>query len=240
MNMNKPGSTIRVEFPPGNVIPAVIGEYRGEDATWLISVSGSRALLSSKSKDIFIAEIAKRCSTLNEQTPNGTFVLSSGQIINYTKVKMNDTQTGASSMDSNSLSGQSRKPGSVILTDSPPLRYMGYREIVRPLEGTKNDEDKVGVQLLPPGPLEEIARVLDFGAKKYASWNWAKGIKFSRVYGAALRHLWAWYRGEDNDPETGLSHLAHAGCCVLFLLQYIRTKRSFDDRPVKELSDENA
>jgi hypothetical protein len=101
-------------------------------------------------------------------------------------------------------------------------------------EGLKYDNDKIGVHLLPPGPLLDIARVLDYGATKYAPYNWTKGIKYSRVYGAALRHLWAWYRGEDNDPETGISHLAHAGCCVLFLLQYTSTRKEFDDRPVEE------
>jgi hypothetical protein len=107
-------------------------------------------------------------------------------------------------------------------------------EEVKEEAGVKFDNGKVGVHLLPPGPLLEIAAVLDFGAKKYAAYNWTNGIAYSRVYGAALRHLWAWFRGEDSDPETGLSHLAHAGCCVLFLLQYVRTRQSFDDRPVKE------
>jgi hypothetical protein len=105
-------------------------------------------------------------------------------------------------------------------------------------EGKKFDGEKVGAHLLPPGPLLEIAEILDFGAKKYDAWNWSKGIKYSRVYAATLRHLWAWYRGEDNDPETGKSHLAHAGCCILFLLQYVRTRRSYDDRPIEQLSDE--
>lgn len=84
----------------------------------------------------------------------------------------------------------------------------------------------------------EIAKVLDFGAKKYDSWNWSKGIAWSRVYGALLRHLFAWWRGEDRDPESGLSHLAHAGCCLVFLLQYNLTRRSYDDRPTKELANE--
>lgn len=120
-----------------------------------------------------------------------------------------------------------------------PGSWVGIPPPGRPflLEGAKLDTGKVGLDLLPPEPLIQIARVLDFGAKKYASYNWAKGIKYSRVYSAALRHLFAWWKGEDVDPETGLSHLAHAGCCVLFLLQYELSKRDFDDRPVKEYSD---
>jgi hypothetical protein len=112
----------------------------------------------------------------------------------------------------------------------------GAGELVK--VGVKYDIGKVGVHLLPPEPLVEIARVLDFGAKKYAAYNWTNGINYSRVYGAALRHLWSWWRGEDLDPETGLSHLAHAGCCVLFLLQYTKNRKTFDDRPVKEYGTE--
>lgn len=87
-------------------------------------------------------------------------------------------------------------------------------------QGTKNDAGKLGTHLLPTAPLESIARVLDFGAAKYAPNNWRKGLAYSRVYGAILRHLWSWWRGEDNDRETGLPHLAHAGCEILFLLDY--------------------
>lgn len=93
---------------------------------------------------------------------------------------------------------------------------------------------------MPPDPLIQIAKVLDFGAKKYDAYNWAKGIKYSRVYSALLRHVFAWWKGENNDPETGLPHLAHAGCCLLFLLQYDLTRRQFDDRPVKEYATDKA
>lgn len=74
--------------------------------------------------------------------------------------------------------------------------------------------------------------MLAFGAGKYAPRNWEQGITYSRVWSAAMRHLTAWWQGEDSDVETGLSHLAHAGCCVLFLLAF--TKRgmaTLDDRP---------
>jgi len=97
-------------------------------------------------------------------------------------------------------------------------------------EGTKFDGDKIPLHLLPTPALEEIAKVLDFGQKKYDSWNWAKGMKWTRLIGACMRHLFAWARGESIDPETGLSHLAHLGCCVLFLLQYELSNLGEDDR----------
>jgi transcription elongation factor Elf1 len=97
-------------------------------------------------------------------------------------------------------------------------------------KATKHDGDKVPVELLPSEALEEIAKVLAFGKKKYDAWNWAKGFKWTRLIGAAIRHLYAYQRGEDKDPESGLSHIAHAGCCILFLLQYDISKLGEDDR----------
>lgn len=73
-----------------------------------------------------------------------------------------------------------------------------------------------------------------FGEKKYDAYNWTKGIKYRRVYSALLRHLWAWWRGDTFDKETGLNHLAHAMCCLMFLLHYSWNSEhyaEFDDRP---------
>lgn len=60
--------------------------------------------------------------------------------------------------------------------------------------------------------------------------NWRKGFTWGRLSGAALRHLFAWIGGEDKDPESGLSHLAHAGCCVLFALTHELQGLGTDDR----------
>lgn len=98
-------------------------------------------------------------------------------------------------------------------------------------EGKKFDDGKIRVELLPIRPQLAEAEVLTFGAKKYDDRNWEKGILWSRCYGAALRHLFAWWGGQDNDPETGLSHLAHARCCISFLLEYLETHRELDNRP---------
>lgn len=95
---------------------------------------------------------------------------------------------------------------------------------------TKYDSDKVRLELLSPIALMEIGKVLTQGAKKYEDHNWRKGFKWSRLLGAALRHLMAFIGGQDKDPETGLSHLAHLGCCVLFLLEHEVTHKELDDR----------
>lgn len=97
-------------------------------------------------------------------------------------------------------------------------------------KGQKFDRDKIPMELLPTEALREIAKVLRFGAKKYDPWNWKKGMRWSRLAGAALRHLYAWLEREDKDPESDLSHLAHLGCCVLFLLAYETLGIGIDDR----------
>ena len=97
------------------------------------------------------------------------------------------------------------------------------------LGGIKHDTSKLPLELLPFEALESIAEVLKFGATKYEAHNWRKGFKWSRLLGASLRHLFAWARGEGKDPETGYSHLAHAGCCVLFLLAHEINNYGEDD-----------
>jgi hypothetical protein len=76
-----------------------------------------------------------------------------------------------------------------------------------------------------------VGQVLTFGKKKYAAHNWRKGIQISRLMAACLRHVLAFNSGEDFDPETGLSHLYHASCCLMFASELIETKREeVDDR----------
>lgn len=96
--------------------------------------------------------------------------------------------------------------------------------------GTKHDGEKVRLELLSPIAINEIAKALTFGAKKYDANNWRKGIAWSRLLGASLRHIMAFMSGEDKDPESGLSHLAHAGCCIMFLLEQEARKKDLDDR----------
>lgn len=102
-------------------------------------------------------------------------------------------------------------------------------------EGTKYDAGKPKMELLSPIALTEIAKVLTFGSIKYQAHNWRKGISWSRVLGAALRHLMAFINGEDKDPESGLSHLAHASCCLMFLLEYEVRHKELDDRYKSEV-----
>ena len=96
--------------------------------------------------------------------------------------------------------------------------------------GLKNDQDKLPYNLLDRTALDEVARVLAFGAVKYSAENWRGGIQYSRLIGAALRHMMAVSDGEDFDPETGLPHAAHAMCSMMFLLWMMRHRPDLDDR----------
>lgn len=100
-----------------------------------------------------------------------------------------------------------------------------------PTEGRKDDQTKPPLHLIAPDFLYAIADILDFGQKKYAPRNWEKGMDWSRVYRAAIGHLFDWFMRKGPDPETGKSHLWHAACCVMFLVCYEIRGVGTDDRP---------
>lgn len=100
------------------------------------------------------------------------------------------------------------------------------------IEGVKFDGGKPRYDLLPPEFLEATAVVLTFGAEKYAPRNWEKGMSWGRVFSALMRHMWAWWRGQKADTETGFSHLHHAAACLAFLIAYEARGAGEDDRPI--------
>ena len=101
--------------------------------------------------------------------------------------------------------------------------------------GARLNDGKVPLDLIPLSAMIECARVFDYGRNKYAAWNWAKGMDWSVPYGCLLRHMAAWFDGEDNDPESGLPHLGHAMCNLVMLSTFARTYREGDDRPARWL-----
>ena len=94
----------------------------------------------------------------------------------------------------------------------------------------KHDADKSRVDLIDPDWLIGVGNVLKFGANKYADHNWRRGFKFSRLIAACFRHLLAIMRGEDIDPESGLPHVDHLSCSVMFLAWHLKNKPELDDR----------
>jgi len=84
--------------------------------------------------------------------------------------------------------------------------------------------------LIPVYPMREVARVYGLGASKYAARNWELGYEWSKSYGALQRHINAFWAGEDRDPDSGLSHLAHAVFHCLAMMEWARTHPEKDDR----------
>jgi hypothetical protein len=84
--------------------------------------------------------------------------------------------------------------------------------------------------------LEGLVHVLEYGAKKYARDNWKKGMPVTQVTESLMRHLFAFLRGEDVDPESGCRHISHVMCNTMFLEYILREKPHYDDRkPTTEL-----
>jgi len=115
-----------------------------------------------------------------------------------------------------------------------PKKDEGLQRETIPSTGTKYDDGKLRMDLIPSQMIEGLAKVFTDGAKKYEDRNWEKGIKYTKLYAAILRHLLAWFRREDNDVEFNRSHLWNAmwGCGALafyslFPIKYMK----FDDRP---------
>lgn len=97
-------------------------------------------------------------------------------------------------------------------------------------EAVRHDQGKTDWSLLPIKAIELVLQVLMFGAKKYGRDNWKSGFHYRRCYNSCQRHLAAWIELEDNDKESGLPHLAHAVCSLLFLITYQYFGTGVDDR----------
>jgi len=95
----------------------------------------------------------------------------------------------------------------------------------------KKDDNKYDPTMLTLEMVELVSRVRQFGAKKYARNNFKiTGFKYTRSLAAALRHIFAFLNGEDNDPESGLSHLGHAICSIEHCIYDTKNHPENDDR----------
>lgn len=92
-------------------------------------------------------------------------------------------------------------------------------------------QGKIRYDLIAPYSLEQLAKVYTYGTIKYDDDNWWKGLKWkAEVFGCITRHIWKWFRGEKNDDESGLHHLAHAAWNCFALMEYERCGLGIDDR----------
>lgn len=127
--------------------------------------------------------------------------------------------------------GRERVPSlpndTIVLLEREGELPLSDENAVKPVEniGVKHDAGKDRFDLLDPDFERAIVKVLTFGAKEYGDHNFKK-VKdpYDRYYAALRRHLNDWRRGENTDPNTGESHLAHVICNALFLMHFDREK----------------
>lgn len=106
------------------------------------------------------------------------------------------------------------------------------REDILKVQGHKDDVGKERYDLIPHGPLREFAKLWTMGARKYADHNWRKGILYSRLFSAMMRHAWAFWGGESFDPD-GQHHLDSVAWCAFVLREFEMNPTEylhFDDR----------
>lgn len=102
--------------------------------------------------------------------------------------------------------------------------------VVNAKTGAEKGSKAQRYDLIPWEAVGQIAEIYEFGSRKYADHNWRKGYDWSLSYAALQRHLAAFWEGENNDPESGLPHMAHAGWHCLALLTFMREHPELDNR----------
>lgn len=98
------------------------------------------------------------------------------------------------------------------------------------MTATKHDSGKLRYDLIPPEAMSALASILTAGAARYGERNWEAGFDWGRLFGAAQRHLWQFWAGEDVDPESGQPHLHHALANLAFLVAHQDRRLGRDDR----------
>lgn len=104
--------------------------------------------------------------------------------------------------------------------------------IVDPKTGGEKGSKLARYDLIPPHVLHALAEHYGRGARKYADRNWERGYRWGLSFAALLRHLFAWWGGEDVDEETGSSHMVAVAWHAFALAEFQRTGKGTDDRPV--------
>lgn len=96
-------------------------------------------------------------------------------------------------------------------------------DVIEKEKGRKDDKDKLRFDLISPFALEEIAKVLSFGANKYGDRNWEKGLSYDRLLGAMYRHINAFQQGNIIDSDNGCHHMASVAFCAMAILHFHKT-----------------
>lgn len=102
------------------------------------------------------------------------------------------------------------------------------------LKGDRFNEGKLKWGLVSFEALRPMVEVLEFGANKYSSWNWTKGLKYTEICESLLRHIYSFLSREDEDKESKLYHVGHILCNAMFLSYMFLFKKDMDDRHIDE------
>jgi hypothetical protein len=123
------------------------------------------------------------------------------------------------------------------MTKPKPKRKVNVKKLK---EGIKFDAGKARIELVAPELIFAVATIGTFGAIKYFDRNWEQGMGWGRMFGACMRHMWSWWGGAqptnmnnllgELDAETKMSHLWHAGWCIMALIAYESRGTGTDDR----------
>lgn len=157
-----------------------------------------------------------------------------GGITKQEKIRMNDTPIGAKSTDLNIASAAFQ--GSGLVSSYGSNRWHENTVTIYPDNNPKTQfgVKKIPLDVVPPSAIHAMARAFADGAKKYGPFNWReKNISSTVYYGAALRHLMAWYDGENTASDSNLSHLDHALACIAMIVDGQSVGKLNDNRPPK-------
>ena len=118
--------------------------------------------------------------------------------------------------------------GEIVFNNANNISELGKNK--QQNKGIKHDQAKPDLSLLPREFLDEVAKAMQYGEKKYGRYNYRGGMEWHRVVAACMRHITAWNDGEEVDAESNLSHLGHAGACILMLCVMIKNNNGQDTR----------
>lgn len=120
-----------------------------------------------------------------------------------------------------------------------PVKASSEVRITNETTGAQKGSKDERFDLIPWEPMQELARLYGFGARKYEAHNWAKGYNWSLSFAALHRHLAQFWLGEstheviEGEPETQAHHLASVVFHAFALMYFEKHHPELDDRQLR-------
>lgn len=167
----------------------------------------------------------------NTWTPGDTPIVSN-RLAGVASIlgEINDERDDADATDRADYRGELIERALSILDDVEPADDPEGRRMVTAITGGQKETRGARPELVPAGPMWEVARLYGYGAQKYAPRNWERGYDWSLSIGALERHLLKFKMREDFDQDTGCHHLASVVFHALALMEFGNTHPELDDR----------